>query len=138
MRETRDRPRGRDQDHRFRRRFWESLNIMHNRSFQSGEGGQLRGQAAKRLCAGHGQATETGKKRLRTDKSARRRENTVQKKEARGTTQESRPAQERGPRPRAGTTILGPGSPEGPQAANKPGFAERCDAGMKFLIDNHG
>ena len=40
--------------------------------------------------------------------------------------------------------IWGPESREGPQAANKPEFAERCvpdfqgDAGMKFLTGNLG
>ena len=52
----RDRPRGRDRDHRFRRRFQESLNIMRNRGFQSGEGGQLRGQTPEGLRAGDDQA----------------------------------------------------------------------------------
>ena len=35
-----------------------ALNIMRNRGFQSGERGQLRGQAAEGLRAGHGQAPE--------------------------------------------------------------------------------
>ena len=84
VRETRDRPRGRDRDRRIRRRFQESLNAMRNRGFQSGEGGQLRGQAAVGLRAGPWPSSrKEHRKRLRTDKSTRHKEDTVQEGKSR-------------------------------------------------------
>ena len=86
-------PRGWDRDHRFRRRFQESLNITRNRDFQIGEGGLLRGQTAEGLCGTWPSPRTKHGKRQRTVKSARLREDRVQKRETGGTTQEGKPGE---------------------------------------------
>ena len=103
VRETRGRPRGRDRHHRFRRRLQESLNIMRNSGFQSGQGGQT---AVRPDGGGTPHGTWPSPKtervrRLRTNTSARPRARRVQR--------ENTPTQER----------------EGP-GANKREFAECC------------
>ena len=141
VRKVRNKPRGRDRDHRFRRRFQESLNIMCNRGFQIGEGGQPDGggTSARDMVKPQNQARETAENR---QQRTHQRRHSPEKRNGR-TTQESKPAQERGPRePGRNYDSVGPESPEGPQAANKPEFASAVfadfqgNAGVKFLKDN--
>ena len=62
------------------RRFQESLNIMRKRGFQIGEGGQLRGQTPRETWPS---PRTNHVKRLRSDKSARRRERAQSREEKR-------------------------------------------------------
>ena len=82
--------------------------------------------AARPMAKPQKRARETAEKKQKRTKAHASEEAQTREEKTGATTQESGPAQERGPGPRARTMILGPESPEGPQAANKPEFAEHC------------
>ena len=97
---------------------------MRNRGFQGRQGGQLSSQPPGTQNETWQRLETKRAKRLRTDMGARLKMDTDQANGGHGA--ESRPAQEgQGRGPQAGTWIQGPESPEGPQVASKPEFAER-------------